>query len=523
MKIFQKKKVWWFVYIAFVYLAMDAFYAKQRFSEIGGITQGNLTFKEHLREIAFVIEYLIAFFALFAFMKMKKLYAFPALIIMWILILVELSFYFVANKPLNLVDIAIMNAEVGQTKAALAEFLPHIIKAAVFSSFLFVPMIIYRFKSKETLHGIYAFLSFSALCFIFAITLIIRGESSVLGFPKGFSYGIGSASLKVNDAINAMQEPHVYPVLVKNIYPKIKKIVMIIDESINYDEFKKLSFEGNDTIVNYGRIRSGANCSAASNYILRKGTWKRDANTTNVDLRDIENIFALARKGGYKSVYLDNADVLRDVGLKNYFDKIETESMDIIHQMSGEGHTRDMASLIEMKKLLQHDKVFIYTNKIGAHFPYEHMIPPADRTSDKMTNYRKALELNTLNYLNELAKIIDDETVVFYTSDHGQNFADNQTHCGNGANIPAVEYSVPMMILTKNAPYKADFIKNKTLYEGKITHLELSESVRNAMGFEVEGIGSLFKPTLILEGKFCGLYGPPHKTFGINPKCRMLN
>jgi hypothetical protein len=522
MKIFQKNNIAWFLYIAFVYLAMDAFYAKLRFSEIGGITQGNLTFKEHLREVVFVIEYLIAIFALFAFMKMKKAYAFPALLIMWLLIIIELSFYFIAKKPLNLVDVAVLNAEIGQAGAAMTEFLPHVIKAVVFSSFLFVPMLVYRFKSKETLHGIYALLSFSALCFIFAVTLIIRGESSVLGFPKGFSYGIGSASLKVNDAINAMQEPHVYPVIAKNTYPKIKKIVMIIDESINYDEFKKLSFAGNDTIVDYGRIKSGANCSAASNYILRKGTWKRNKNTDTVDLRDIENIFALARKGGYKSVFLDNQDVLKDVGLKNYIDKIETDSMDIIHEMRGEGHTRDMASLIEMKKLLQHDKVFIFTNKIGAHFPYEHMVPPADRVSDKMTNYRKALELNTRNYLNELAKIIDDETVVFYTSDHGQNFTGNQTHCGNGTDIPAVEYSVPMMILTKNADYKADFIKHKPLYEGKITHLELSESVRNAMGFEVEGIGSLFKPTLILEDKFCGLYGPPHKTFGINPKCRML-
>jgi glucan phosphoethanolaminetransferase (alkaline phosphatase superfamily) len=57
---------------------------------------------------------------------------------------------------------------------------------------------------------------------------------------------------------------------------------------------------------------------------------------------------------------------------------------------------------------------------MGTHFPYYNTIPPALVKSNKMMDYRSSVKRNTISYLSKLSKIIDDKTIVFYTSDHGQ-------------------------------------------------------------------------------------------------------
>jgi hypothetical protein len=349
-----------------------------------------------------------------------------------------------------------------------------------------------------------------------------RGEPALIGFPKGFSYGFGSAALEINDAINSHSKKG-GDVSLNKTHSMANKIVMVIDESIDFKEFDALVNKSNPSVINYGIAYIGANCSAASNYILRKAAWVRKPDGSN-SIFELESLFALAKKADFKTAYLDNQNVLKDPTVKNYFDKKEISNIDVIEPASQKAYDQDTHSLNDISQLLKaNSKVFIIVNKIGAHFPYENVIPPEDVTPNKIDNYRKAISRNSIDFINALDKLVDQDTIVFYTSDHGQNLYGRTTHCNVGNDVDPIEYSVPMLVMTKNTEIFNQLNTNKNHLANKLTHIELSESIRNALGYSLSELDSIFSTPKHLDGKFCGLYGPPKAIFGEKPKCVLLN
>ena len=109
--------------------------------------------------------------------------------------------------------------------------------------------------------------------------------------------------------------------------------------------------------------------------------------------------------------------------------------------------------------------------KFGAHFPYllsydteDTFFEPAMETTyggmnienkPKLINtYLNAIRNNTDRYLEEMLNKIDlTDTVIFYTSDHGQNILENENrtmHC-NKKNIVKNEVTVPLIVFAKHA------------------------------------------------------------------------
>jgi hypothetical protein len=115
----------------------------------------------------------------------------------------------------------------------------------------------------------------------------------LIGFPKGFSYGFGSVSVELNNFIQSGMEKKSYTPQQGALVKDMHNIIVVIDESIEWNKFEETKIGGSDGRIDYGRSFSAANCSAASNFILRRAGWNRDENT---EIKQIDSLFVLAKK-----------------------------------------------------------------------------------------------------------------------------------------------------------------------------------------------------------------------------------
>jgi hypothetical protein len=517
------KNALWLLYITIAFIALDDFYAIHRFLEIGADVQGHLAFSEYLRRCVFIAEYVAAIAVLYICLRVKWVYALIFLSILWPLTLIDLSAFNILGRAATLADIANLNGAAGNILDAFAENSHKISTCFVLTSILFVPIllnIVLNRKSDVKKYYMF-FLPVGMLAFMYFFILVVRGQPALVGFPKGFSYGFGTAALHINSLIaNSKKAAPLTPNRVSDV--RFRKIIVIIDESVNYDEFARFVSE-NDAIINYGGAYSGANCSASSNYIIRKASWLREDSRDTLEIKETESLFSLAKRSNYKTFYLDNQNVLSDPMTRNYFDDKEIRKIDEVVKPKGPPFERDMASLEAIKRIIMDDDVFIMVNKFGTHFPYANTLPLRFRTGDKMRDYLTSLKINAWGFIESLANIIDDETIVFYTSDHGQDLYGITTHCKTGDQINDSEYRVPFIVMLRNRPFKKILESNVERYRGKLTHLEFSESIRNAMGFRIDGFDSVFhQPSSRINHQFCGLYGPPFQVFGVRPQCHLV-
>ena len=164
------------------------------------------------------------------------------------------------------------------------------------------------------------------------------------------------------------------------------------------------------------------------------------------------SIFAFAKNAGYKTAYLSAQS--HGSQLQNYMTKYDLEDLDYFHQPTTKNEKNEtladelLAGDI-INYLNQNGGSFIYAVKSGSHFPWKNNYPsneeifqPSMGENESISSSDSLLRLNT--YLNSIRwktdhffqtllsdKSILDNTLIIYTSDHGQvingNF--NQTHC----------------------------------------------------------------------------------------------
>ena len=511
-----------FIFILIAFLAIDDFFAIQRFNGIGINTQGNFAISEYIRQAVFVGEYLIAALSFYYVTKLNKKLGLPILLMLWVLLLIDASIHQIIGTHADIFYISAINGAVGNISDALSHFNAQILSSLGMTSILMIPLIIKTSLPSRPKKGYRAFILMGMLIFAYGFILIVRGSPALIGFPKGYAYGYGSVFLLINDiTLNFHSDDHIKTELY-SANSSINKIIVIVDESIEYNEFSKLYEADNPHSIDFGQSYSGANCSTSSNYIIRRATWDRNTSIDKLDIKKVESLFSLAKNMSFRTVYIDNQNVLKDPTVRNYFDKHEVGSIDTIIVPEGNIYDRDLNSLSKVEDELQHENVFIFINKLGAHFPYENTIPKALVKLDKMDNYRSSVNRNTISYLKKLSKIIDDKTIIFYTSDHGQDFNSRATQCNTGNGVSDLEYSVPFIVITKDSDTYQSLINVSHRYRDILTHIEFSESIRNAIGYEIKEIKSIFKNGEILTNKYCGLYGQPKPFFGINPSCKQI-
>ena len=287
----------------------------------------------------------------------------------------------------------------------------------------------------------------------------------------------------------------------------IKRIIMMIGESVRGDyidwtpgnpytpELAALK----DRIVNFGPAVSGGNCSHYSNSILRFGAKE---NAVGRAMLSQPTLWQFAKKAGFRTVYIDGqAGFNHNPGkLQNFMTAAEARDIDGFYALSEKIPTPrldDHLLDIVMKEIKPDKPVLIYANKNGAHFPYDQGYPksarlfqptmsqsPTDTSASRINSFRNVVRWSVDRILAKLIKDADlKDTVIIYTSDHGQNFDPKHfTHC-TVENPNPREGLVPLFVATGNPTLKARFEKAAQESRGHGSHFAIAPTVLDLLGY----------------------------------------
>ena len=167
---------------------------------------------------------------------------------------------------------------------------------------------------------------------------------------------------------------------------------------------------------------------------------------------------------------------------------------------------------------------FIYINKLGAHFPYEgkypedatkyspHMAlfePLSDDSREKLINsYKNVIRWNVGGFFKQLVRTGQlENTVVIYTSDHGQNLFDQgvSTHCNRISDSP-YQALVPLFIMTRNKSLLDIFEKNSSINKNMTSHFNIFPTILTLMGYPRDAVEQDYTKTLFSPIQRFGKY-----------------
>ena len=296
-------------------------------------------------------------------------------------------------------------------------------------------------------------------------------------------------------------------------------IVMLVDESIRADYLDltpgnpytpKLAGLASN-FVNFGPAVSGGNCSNYSNAILRYGASRRDVvGTVNTN----PSLWQFARKAGYRTVFIDaQAGGITNPGLlQNFMSMSEKAEIDSFHAIRDVASAEADGRLAEIvaEELKGPGPVFIYANKNGAHFPYDHAYPesatlfhPAmreaahDTMEARVASYRNAIAWSVDGFMDKLFRIADlSGTTLVYTSDHAQKLDPaDLTHCKVEDADPRMGL-VPLLIATADAQLRATLETAAAALHGRASHFQIAPTLLSWMGYSAADIATVYDESL---------------------------
>jgi glucan phosphoethanolaminetransferase (alkaline phosphatase superfamily) len=279
-----------------------------------------------------------------------------------------------------------------------------------------------------------------------------------------------------------------------------------------------------NNIINYGVASSGAVCSSYSNCILLTGVQPGQLQTYPWTIRKIPTIFAYAKKAGFFTAYIDMQNSRNKPN--NFFQKGDWNNVDRSFFLSDDfngtlkEYEKDLYAIGWLKsylKVMNDRNTFTYFVKLGCHFSYLNKFPHdsmrfapifSDSGWGEWKSKNKKAFLNT--YYNALAwevdhffevllrELRDQDLIIVYTSDHGQNLMDDmtiqQTHCAKGP-APDVMARVPLFIIhTKSIDTGAS---NAMSSYGHASHYNIFGTILYWMGYDKKGIERRYGPILL--------------------------
>jgi len=384
---------------------------------------------------------------------------------------------------------------------------------AIFSAFLVV-VVLYFIRKKVYKSRV----STRSLLILLLPFSIIYGACYKIDTFKLSSY---PAALKIPALAleyERLSSPIEKRILEEGIKPKheglVKNIVWVIDESVtgsylsingyvkNTTPFLRILDQKSSLISNFGIVNSISNCSGESNLFLRIGMTPRTKENVKREMYHLPTIFQYAKEAGY-TTWLFDSQTQKD-HLQNYLTLYDKESIDHFETLGTniERDKKDTTLLSKFSKLTHEKgerKNFIVVVKYGSHFPYltsyNHEYAPFKPVlevsyggmdmahKEKMVNsYLNSLYNSVDLYLKHLVEEVDlNKTVVFYTSDHGQNILESKgltrTHCNR--EVVKNEVSVPLFVFTKGA--KERFPVNKNEF---YSHIQIFPTTLSLLGYD---------------------------------------
>ncbi|WP_372655369.1 sulfatase-like hydrolase/transferase [Halobacteriovorax sp.] len=301
--------------------------------------------------------------------------------------------------------------------------------------------------------------------------------------------------------------------LIKKDKESIKHIIFIVDESIRADY---LDFEENNSLtpyissnlnrfINFGEASSANNCSGYSNAVLRLGGIKNNLATIGQN----PTIWNYAKNAGFKTYYVDGQ--LKNGELQNFMSGSEFESITQMVQFNDTPEDLlDHKIAEKLREIVSSDTPsFVYVNKRGAHFPYVEsydkdqaiflpQMDPLDKPGENrekfINSYKNSIVWNVDKFFEIFLENLDlSKTLVFYTSDHGQNLLDRgiQTHCNTVAPHP-FEGFVPAAILTDSVELQKFYKEKSLVLKDKLTHFHFFPEIIKQMGYKRSEVFKVF-------------------------------
>jgi len=303
--------------------------------------------------------------------------------------------------------------------------------------------------------------------------------------------------------------------------PMVRHIVLIVDESVRADyldwspgnpytpELAKLK----SRITDFGPAASGGVCSHYSNAILRFGASRSDLGR---QLLLNPSIWAYAKAAGFRSVFIDaQAAINRNPGkLQNFMTSDEAHQIDHFHAVPSDvppWALDDKLLDLVLEELKSDKPAFIYAVKNGAHFPYDHGYPASDRffrptmseagrdgMDLRINSYRNVVKWSVDRFFKRLLAELDlTNTVVLYTSDHGQQFDPRRLpHCTTEEPDPR-EALVPLLAVTDEVALRARFDAAARESHGHGSHFALIPSILQLMGYSPADVHQHYQESLL--------------------------
>jgi glucan phosphoethanolaminetransferase (alkaline phosphatase superfamily) len=302
------------------------------------------------------------------------------------------------------------------------------------------------------------------------------------------------------------------------IQPPLRKIVMIVDESVRGDYLGLNNSRYDNTpflnqvsakIANYGTAISAVNCSDSSRAILRMGLQRQQLpDLRGTWFRLLPTIWQYAHKAGFRTALIDAWQ--RDRPFHSYMSDGEAKGIDIqIYPGDEPAYLRDEVVADELLELLRRDEpLFIYVNKYGIHVPYLKTYPPNmeyeppsivtllqgrrnildDYRRNVVREYHKALKWSVDDFLAKVLPAIlqQPDTGLIYTSDHGQAMFDggyDASHCSVNPDVAKGEFFVPLFVATGADSLERRFASEARRAFNRAHHLDIFPTLLEMMGY----------------------------------------
>ena len=301
----------------------------------------------------------------------------------------------------------------------------------------------------------------------------------------------------------------------------VRHIVLLVDESVRADfidwtlgnastpELAKLR----SRVVDFGPAVSGGNCSHYSNAILRFAAGR---DQVGPKLLTNPTLWQYAKKAGFRTVYIDaQAAFNRSLGkLQNFMTATETRDIDAFYALDAGIAPSDLDDRlldVVVAELKSDQPVFIYANKNGAHFPYDRGYPAAEApfrptmseapdVAARINSYRNVVRWSVDRFFRRLfAEAALDDSVLIYTSDHGQNFDPRRlSHCSVEEPDPR-EALVPLFVVANDEALRARFATAAQASAGHASHFSIAPTLLELFGYQRRDLAGTYRETM-LEG-----------------------
>jgi len=311
--------------------------------------------------------------------------------------------------------------------------------------------------------------------------------------------------------------------------PRSKKaaslhIVLVVDESVRGDFVDLSGVAGTtpflasraDGIIDFGLSVSGNNCSNGSNAILRYGANPALIGNRNEKLLSHPSIWKYADAAGFDTTFMDGQGIAENS--YGYMNAEELALIDTVISVPPEIDTQrsDFYLAEKLGTVLESNRPqFVLVNKRGVHFSYHSNYPEeaevfkpslkgarnADDRVSLLNSYRNAVKWNVDGFFEHLltSKGLDN-TVLIYTSDHGQNLMDDPTpvtHCRRLSPI-LEEALVPLLVITQIPALHDAFQEAAARNLNRTSGFQVFPTILELMGYNPQHIYSKYYQSLFV-------------------------